>query len=34
LYQAGQSTYPGYGVGSAAMSGILAADALLERHKT
>lgn len=29
LYQAGQTTYPGYGVGPAAMSGILAAEALL-----
>lgn len=30
LYQAGQTTYPGYGVSCAAMSGILAADALME----
>ncbi|MEF3696996.1 phytoene desaturase family protein [Desulfolutivibrio sp.] len=29
LYQAGQTTYPGYGIGPAAMSGILAAEALL-----
>jgi len=29
LYQAGQTTHPGYGVGPAAMSGILAAEALL-----
>ena len=30
LYQAGQTTYPGYGVGPAAMSGIFAAETLLE----
>jgi len=30
LYQAGQTTYPGYGVSSAAMSGILAAEALIK----
>ena len=30
LYQAGQTTYPGYGVAPAAMSGILAAETLLE----
>jgi phytoene desaturase len=30
LYQAGQTTYPGYGVGPAAMSGIFAAEALLK----
>ena len=30
LYQAGQTTYPGYGVGAAAMSGIFAAEALLK----
>jgi phytoene desaturase len=28
LYQAGQTTYPGFGVGPAALSGLLAADAL------
>jgi len=32
LYQAGQTTYPGYGVGPAAMSGILAAEALMQRE--
>ncbi len=31
LYQAGQTTYPGCGVGPAAMSGIFAAEALLEK---
>ena len=31
LYQAGQTTWPGFGVGPAAMSGIFAAEALLER---
>jgi len=30
LYQAGQTTYPGFGVAPAAMSGIFAAEALLE----
>jgi len=30
LYQAGQTTYPGYGVSSAAMSGIFAAETLLK----
>jgi phytoene desaturase len=30
LFQAGQTTYPGYGVGPAAMSGILAAQLLLQ----
>jgi phytoene dehydrogenase-like protein len=30
LYMAGQTTFPGYGVGPAAMSGILAAEALLK----
>jgi phytoene dehydrogenase-like protein len=30
LYQAGQTTYPGYGVGPAAMSGIFAAETLLK----
>ena len=30
LYQAGQTTYPGFGVAPAAMSGIFAADALME----
>ncbi len=29
LYQAGQTTYPGFGVGAAAMSGILAAEAII-----
>jgi phytoene dehydrogenase-like protein len=33
LFQAGQTTYPGYGVSSAAMSGILAAEALLRMAK-
>jgi phytoene dehydrogenase-like protein len=32
LYQAGQTTYPGYGVGPAAMSGIFAAEALLNTN--
>ena len=31
LYQAGQTTYPGYGVSSAAMSGILAAERLMRK---
>lgn len=31
LYQAGQTTYPGFGVSSAAMSGVLAAEALMRR---
>ncbi|MEW5942377.1 MAG: NAD(P)/FAD-dependent oxidoreductase [Pseudomonadota bacterium] len=31
LYQAGQTTWPGFGVGPAAMSGIFAAEALIER---
>jgi phytoene dehydrogenase-like protein len=30
LYQAGQTTHPGYGVGPAAMSGILAAESLMK----
>lgn len=30
LYQAGQTTYPGYGLGPAAMSGIFAAEALMK----
>lgn len=30
LYQAGQTTYPGYGVSSASMSGILAAETLMK----
>ncbi len=30
LYQAGQTTYPGYGVAPAAMSGIFAAEALMK----
>jgi len=29
LFQAGQTTFPGYGVGNAMMSGIFAAEALL-----
>jgi phytoene desaturase len=33
LYQAGQTTYPGFGVGSAAMSGILAAEALIAAER-
>jgi phytoene desaturase len=33
LYQAGQTTYPGYGVGPAAMSGIFAAEALMKRER-
>ena len=33
LFQAGQTTYPGYGVSSAAMSGILAAEKLMETEK-
>jgi phytoene desaturase len=33
LYQAGQTTYPGLDVASAAMSGILAVDALLRRER-
>jgi phytoene dehydrogenase-like protein len=33
LYQAGQTTYPGFGVGPAAMSGIFAAEALLRTKK-
>lgn len=33
LFLAGQTTYPGYGVSSAAMSGILAAEALLKTKK-
>lgn len=32
LYQTGQTTYPGYSVGRAAVSGILAAEALLRSH--
>jgi phytoene desaturase len=32
LYQAGQTTYPGYGVGPAGMSGIFAAETLLKRE--
>lgn len=31
LFQAGQTTFPGYGVGSAAMSGILAAEAVTQK---
>jgi phytoene dehydrogenase-like protein len=34
LYQAGHGTYPGYGVAPAAMSGILAAEALLGMKNT
>jgi phytoene desaturase len=33
LFQAGQTTYPGYGVSAAAMSGILAAEALIRRSR-
>lgn len=33
LFLAGQTTYPGYGVSSAAMSGILAAEALLQKRR-
>jgi phytoene desaturase len=33
LYQAGQTTYPGFGVGPAAMSGIFAAELLMETEK-
>lgn len=33
LYLAGQTTYPGYGVGPAAMSGILSAETLLKSAK-
>lgn len=33
LYQAGQTTYPGYGVSSAAMSGILTAETLMRTMK-
>lgn len=33
LYLAGQTTYPGYGVGPAAMSGILSAETLLKTAK-
>ncbi len=33
LYQAGQTTYPGYGVSSAAMSGIFAAETLMRTKK-
>ena len=33
LFQAGQTTYPGYGVSSAAMSGILAAETLMRTEK-
>jgi phytoene desaturase len=29
LYQAGQSTWPGFGVASAGMSGVMAAEALI-----
>jgi phytoene dehydrogenase-like protein len=32
LYQAGQTTYPGYGVAPAAMSGIFAAEALMKKE--
>ncbi len=34
LYQAGQTTYPGYGVASAAMSGIFAAERLMKAENT
>lgn len=33
LYQAGQTTYPGFGVNSAAMSGILAAETLMRKER-
>jgi phytoene dehydrogenase-like protein len=33
LYQAGQTTYPGFGVAPAAMSGILAAETLVKRER-
>ncbi|MBI5057765.1 MAG: NAD(P)/FAD-dependent oxidoreductase [Nitrospirae bacterium] len=33
LFQAGQTTYPGYGVSSAAMSGILAAETVMRTEK-
>lgn len=33
LYQAGQTTYPGYGIGPAMMSGIFAAEAVTSRVK-
>jgi phytoene desaturase len=33
LYQAGQTTYPGYGVGPAAMSGIFAAETLMKNEE-
>jgi phytoene dehydrogenase-like protein len=33
LFQAGQTTFPGYGVSSAAMSGILGAEALIRKMK-
>jgi phytoene dehydrogenase-like protein len=33
LYQAGQTTYPGFGIGPAAMSGILAAETLLRAKR-
>lgn len=33
LFQAGQTTFPGYGVSSAAMSGILAAETLMRTEK-
>lgn len=32
LYLAGQTTYPGYGIGAAAMSGIFAAKELMKKH--
>lgn len=33
LFQAGQTTYPGYGVSSSAMSGIMAAEAVMKTKK-
>jgi phytoene dehydrogenase-like protein len=33
LYLAGQTTYPGYGVGPAAMSGILAAETVIKTEQ-
>jgi phytoene desaturase len=33
LYQSGQTTYPGYGVSSSAMSGIFAAETLMQKER-
>jgi phytoene dehydrogenase-like protein len=33
LYQAGQTTYPGFGVAPAAMSGIFAAETLMKKER-